>query len=66
MWYSQLSLVSRHKSSDGGISDFQIFDQSLIKENYHNSRISDDIDIKQNKEKETKQRQKNLTMASGQ
>ena len=32
--------------SDGGISDFQISGQSLIKRNCHNSRISDDIDIK--------------------
>ena len=30
-----------------GISDFPIFGQSLIKENYYNSRTSDDIDIKQ-------------------
>ena len=31
---------------DGGISDFQISGQSLIKENSHNSRTSDDIDMK--------------------
>ena len=31
---------------DGGISDFQISGQSLIKENCHNSRTSDDIDMK--------------------
>ena len=34
------------KNSDGGISDIQISDQSLIKENYHNSRTTDDIDMK--------------------
>ena len=34
------------QNSDGGISDFQISRQSLIKVNSHNSRISDDIDIK--------------------
>ena len=34
------------QTSDGGVSDFRIFGQSLTKENYHNSRISDDIDIK--------------------
>ena len=32
--------------SDGSISDFQISGQSFIKRNCHNSRISDDIDIK--------------------
>ena len=34
------------QNSDGGISDFRISGQSLIKENSHNSRTSDDIDIK--------------------
>ena len=34
------------KNSDVGISDFQISVQSLIKENCHNSRTSDDIDVK--------------------
>ena len=34
------------QNSDGGISDFQISGQSLIKENCHNSRTSDDIDKK--------------------
>ena len=29
-----------------GISDFRIFGQSLIKENCHNSRTSDDVDMK--------------------
>ena len=31
------------KESDDGISNFQISGQSLIKENYHNSRTSNDI-----------------------
>ena len=31
---------------DRGISDFQISGQSLIKENCHNSRTSDDINMK--------------------
>ena len=34
------------QNSDGGISDFRISGQSLIKENCHNSRTSDDIDMK--------------------
>ena len=34
------------QSSDGGISDFRISVQSLIKENYRNSRTSNDIDMK--------------------
>ena len=34
------------QNSDEGISDFRIFGQSLIKENCHNSRTSDDIDMK--------------------
>ena len=34
------------KNSDGAIFDFQISGQSLLKENCHNSRSSDDIDIK--------------------
>ena len=34
------------QNSDGCISDFRISGQSLIKENYHNSRTSDDIDMK--------------------
>ena len=33
------------QNSDGGISDFRISGQSLIKENCHNSRTSDDIDM---------------------
>ena len=34
------------QESDGGISDFRISGHSLIKENCHNSKTSDDIDIK--------------------
>ena len=34
------------QNSDGGTSHFQIFGQSLIKENSHNSRTSDDTDMK--------------------
>ena len=34
------------QNSEGGISDFRISGQSLIKVNCHNSRTSDDIDIK--------------------
>ena len=34
------------QNSDGGISDFQISGQSLLKENCHNSRTSDDVNIK--------------------
>ena len=33
------------KNSNGGISDLQISGQSLIKENCHKSRSSNDIDI---------------------
>ena len=33
------------QNSEGGISDFRISGQSLIKENCHNSRTSDDIDV---------------------
>ena len=34
------------QNSDGGISDFRISGQSLIKENCYNSRTSDDIDMR--------------------
>ena len=33
------------QNSDRGNSNFQIAGRSLIKENYHNSRTSDDIDM---------------------
>ena len=48
--------------SDGDISDLRISGQSLIKENCHNSRASDDIDMKLGPvtklEKKTRKRQK--------
>ena len=34
------------QNSDTGISDFQIFGQSSVNENYHNSRTSHGIDMK--------------------
>ena len=40
------SLSDIGKNSDGGTSNFRISGQSLIKENCHNSRTSDDIDLK--------------------
>ena len=55
------------QNSDGGISDFRISGQSLIKRNCHNSWTSDDIDMKLGsitKPDKTKQRQKNMTMTS--
>ena len=53
---------------DRGISDFRISGQSLIKENCHNSRTRDDIDIKLGPvtklDKRNKTTSKKLTMAS--
>ena len=47
IWYPNLPQTTGiGQNSDGGISDIQISGQSLIKENCHNSRTSDDIDIK--------------------
>ena len=46
------------QNSDGGIPDFWISSQCLIKGNCHNSRTSDDIDMT----RETKQCQKNVGM----
>ena len=40
------SLPDIGQNSDGGVFNFPISGQSLIKENCHNSRTSDDIDIK--------------------
>ena len=34
------------QNSDGGFSNFWNSDQSLKKENYHNSRTNDNIDMK--------------------
>ena len=48
---------------DGGISDFPISGQSLIKRNCRNSKTSDDIDMKlgpvTKRDKRNKKRQKN-------
>ena len=56
------------KNSDGGISDFGISGQSLIKENCHNSRTNDDIDMKLGPvtklEKRNKTTSKKLTITS--
>ena len=56
------------QNSDVGISDFRISGQSLIKENYHNSRTSDDTDMKLGAvtkiDKRNKTTSKNLTMRS--
>ena len=56
------------QNSDGGISDFQISGQSLIKENCHNSRTSDDINVKLRPltklDKRNKTASKNLKMTS--
>ena len=41
-----VSLQILGKNSYGGVSDFRISGQSLIKENCHNSRTSNDIDMK--------------------
>ena len=51
-----LSLQSFWQNSDGYIYDFWISGQSLIKENSHNSRTGDDIDL--NLTRETKQHKK--------
>ena len=48
------------RNSDGGISDFRISGKSLINKNCHNSRTSDDFDMKLGsviKTRETRQRQ---------
>ena len=56
------------QNSDRGIFNFWISGQSLTKVNCHNSRTSDDIEMKlvpvAKLEKTNKQRQKNLTMTS--
>ena len=49
------------QNSDGGISDFEISGQSLIKENCHNFRTSNYIDIKI--EPVTKFGKRNTTMS---
>ena len=45
-------------NSDRGISDFQISGQSLIKENYQNSRTSDNIDMELGPVTKTEKRKK--------
>ena len=67
--YPWLTSVFRYwKNSDGGIYDFRISVQSLIKENCHNSRTSDDTDMKlgpvTKPDKRNKTTSKNLTMTS--
>ena len=56
------------QNSDGGISDFQISGQFLIKQECHNSRTSDDIDMKLGPvikhEKGNKMTSKKLNMTS--
>ena len=56
------------QNSDGSIFQFSDFGQSLIKENCHNSRTSDDIDMKLGPvtklHKRIKTTSKNLTMTS--
>ena len=54
------------QNSDGGIFDFRISGQCLTKENCHNSRTTDDIDMDQELKltRETKQRHESLTMTS--
>ena len=56
------------QNSNGGISDFRVSGQSLLKENYHNFRTSDDIDMKLGPvpklDKRDKTTLKKLTMAS--
>ena len=50
-WISILSILSPQyrligQNSDRDISNFLIYDQFLINENLHNSRIDNDIDMK--------------------
>ena len=44
-----------------GISDFRISSESLIKENCHNSRASDDIDMKLGPIAKLDERKKNMS-----
>ena len=45
-WVNPNPSTDTGQTSDEGTSHFQIFGQSLIKENSHNSRTSDDTDMK--------------------
>ena len=67
MLVSNLALLTLpRQNSDWGISDFWITGQSLMKINCHNSRTSDDIDMKLRPvtkiDKRNKTMSKNLTM----
>ena len=67
MFVSNLALLTLpRQNSDWGISDFWITGQSLMKINCHNSRTSDDIDMKLRPvtkiDKRNKTMSKNLTM----
>ena len=67
MFVSNLALLTLpRQNSDWGISDFWITGQSLMKINFHNSRTSDDIDMKLQPvtkiDKRNKTTSKNLTM----
>ena len=44
--HNLLQSSDNRQNSDGGISNFEISGQSFIKENCHNSRTSDDTDMK--------------------
>ena len=55
------------QNSDKGIFDFWLSGESLLKENWHNSRTSDDVDMKLDPvtklDKGNKKREKSLRMA---
>ena len=55
------------QNSDQGIFDFWLSGESLLKENWHNSRTSDDVDMKLDPvtklHKGNKKREKSLRMA---
>ena len=53
------------KNSDVGISDFDISGQSLLKRNFHNSRTSDDIDMKPGPVTKLDKRNKTTSEKSG-
>ena len=56
--------MGQNADRGGGNSYFQISGQSLVKENYHNSRTSDDIGMKPNFMRQIRKRQKKLMMTS--
>ena len=68
VFLTRASLQIFGQNSDEGISDFQIYGQSLIKRYCHNSRTSDDIDMKFERvtklDKRNKITSKNLKMTS--